>query len=120
MLHIRGEFAVNTQVNGPKIKRFTGIFVTMLSMMVVFSSFAISAYADRTEDMKYTEAAETPSFGAEGWVPPQGEARIVAVKTPSFATEDWTGTMESSEALGAGTIPEPAPEKLNLDDYNPD
>lgn len=76
--------------------------------------------ANRTDGMYYSEATETPSFGAEGWVPPQGEARIVAVETPSFSTEDWVGTMKSSEALGAGTIPEPAPEKLNLDDYNPD
>ena len=66
------------------------------------------------------EATGTPSFGTEDWVPPQGETRIVAVKPPSFGTEDWVGTMKSSEALGAGAIPEPAPEKLNLDDYNPD
>jgi hypothetical protein len=142
MLHIRGEFAVNTQVNGPKMNRFIGNFVTMLSVMVVFSSFAIAAYADRTEGMKYTKttgtpsfgtedwvgpieqspvvAMKTPSFGTEDWVGPEKQDPIVAMKTPSFGTEDWTGTMEFSEALGAGAIPEPTPEKLNLDDYNPD
>jgi hypothetical protein len=63
---------------------------------------------------------ESPAFETEDWIEPQGEVRIVAVISPSYGTEDWTGTMESSGALGAGTIPEPAPEKLNLDDYNPD
>jgi len=52
-------------------------------------------------------AVKTPSFGTEDWVGPKEQAPIVAVKTPSFGTEDWTGTMESSEALGAGAIPEP-------------
>jgi len=66
------------------------------------------------------EATGSPSFGTEDWVGPNEEGPVVAVKSPSFGTEDWTGTMESSEALGTGTIPEPAPEKLNLDDYNPD
>jgi hypothetical protein len=66
------------------------------------------------------EASETPSFGTEDWVGPEKQDPVVAMKTPSFGTEDWTGTMEFSEALGAGAIPEPAPEKLNLDDYNPD
>jgi hypothetical protein len=65
-------------------------------------------------------ASETPSFGTEDWVGPEKQEPVVAMKTPSFGTEDWTGTMEFSEALGAGAIPEPVPEKLNLDDYNPD
>jgi len=43
-LHTRGEFAMNTQVKGPRMMRWAGIFVTILSMMVVFSSFAIAAY----------------------------------------------------------------------------
>ncbi|MGB7971900.1 MAG: hypothetical protein WCF31_08025 [Candidatus Deferrimicrobiaceae bacterium] len=141
-LYTRGDIAVNTQVKGPRMKRWAGIFVMLLSMMVVFSSFAISAYADRTEDMKYTETTGTASFGTEDWVGPkeQGpvvtvaapsfetedwvgpkeQGPVVAMKTPSFGTEDWTGTLKSSEALGTGTIPEPAPEKPNLDDYNPD
>jgi hypothetical protein len=63
---------------------------------------------------------ESPSFETEDWVGSNEQGPVVAVKSPSFGTEDWTGTMESSEALGTGTIPEPAPEKLNLDDYNPD
>jgi len=51
-----------------------------------------------------------------------GDERQVMVvsETPSFGTEDWTGTMESSEALGTGALPELAHEKLNLDNYNPD
>jgi hypothetical protein len=65
-------------------------------------------------------AMKTPSFGTEDWVGPEKQEPVVAMKTPSFGTEDWTGTMEFSEALGAGAIPEPVPEKLNLDDYNPD
>ena len=64
-------------------------------------------------------AAETPSFGTEDWVGPEKQDPIVVVKIPSFGTEDWVGTMEFSEALGAGAISEPAPKKLNLDDYNP-
>ena len=66
------------------------------------------------------EATGAPSFGTEDWIGPEEQGPVVAVKSPSFGTEDWTGTMESSEALGAGAIPEPASEKLNLDDYNPD
>jgi len=133
---------MNTKVNGPKMNRFTGIFVTMLSVMVVFSLFAIAAYADRTEGMKYTKttgtpsfgtedwvgpekqdpvvAMKTPSFGTEDWIGPEKQDPVVAMKTPSFGTEDWTGNMETSEALGTGTVPASAPEKLNLDDYNPD
>jgi hypothetical protein len=53
-------------------------------------------------------AVKTPSFGTEDWVGAKEQAPIVAVNTPSFGTEDWVGAMESSEALGAGTIPEPA------------
>jgi hypothetical protein len=64
-------------------------------------------------------AVKTPSFGSEDWVGPEKQDPIVVVKTPSFGTEDWVGTMEFSEALGAGAISEPAPKKLNLDDYNP-
>ena len=111
---------MKTQVIGPKIKIWAGIFVTMLSVMVVFSSFSIAAYADRTEDMKYTETTGTPSFGTEDWVGPERQDPVVAMKTPSFGTEDWTGTMESSEAVGAGAIPASACEDISLDDYSPE
>ncbi len=68
------------------------------------------------------EAMGAPSFGAEDWVPPQGETRVVKVETPSFGAEDflvaetpsseaadWAGAMEPSDAVGTGAIP--APEK---------
>jgi hypothetical protein len=88
------------------------------------------------------EAMETASFGTEGWVPPQGEAPvvamatpsfgtedwigpkeqapIVAMATPSFGTEDWIGVMESSEALGAGATAAPDCEELSWGDYSPE
>lgn len=49
---------------------------------------------------------ESPSFETEDWIGPEKQDPVVAVKSPSFGTEDWTGSMESSEALGAGAIPE--------------
>ena len=55
-------------------------------------------------------AIATPSFGTEDWVPPQGEAQVVAVETPSYGTEDWVGGMKYKEAVGTGAIPAPAPE----------
>jgi hypothetical protein len=60
------------------------------------------------------------SFGTEDWVGPKEQDPIVAMIPASFGTEDWVGTIESFEALGAGTIPAPAREELSLDDYNPD
>jgi hypothetical protein len=66
------------------------------------------------------EAMETASFGTEGWVPPQGEAPVVAMATPSFGTEDWIGVMESSEALGAGATAAPDCEELSWGDYSPE
>ena len=72
------------------------------------------------EEQAPVVAVQPPSFGTEDWTGPTEQGPIVVVKSPSLGTEDWTGSMESSEALGAGAIPEPAPEKLNLDDYNPD
>ena len=72
------------------------------------------------EEQAPVVAVQPPSFGTEDWIGPEEQAPIVAVKSPSLGTEDWTGTMESSEAVGTGAIPEPAPENLDLDDYNPD
>jgi len=76
------------------------------------------------------EALETPSFGAEDFIvassitPSFGaEDFIVALSiTPSFGTEDfvlasesvsfgaedWVATMEYSDAVGTGALPEPA------------
>jgi len=56
-------------------------------------------------------AIATPSFGAEDWVPPQGEAQVVAVETPSYGTEDWVGGMKYKEAVGTGAIPAPSPKE---------
>ena len=133
---------MNTQVTGPKRNRWAGIFVMMLSVIVVFSSFAIAAYADRAEDLKYTEATGTPSFGTEDWTGPEEQAQVVTVQPPSFGTEDWTGpteqgpivavkspslgteawtgSMESSQAMGAGAIAAPACEDVSPDDYSPE
>jgi|GEM_PF-6948481 len=97
---------MNTQVKGPAIKRWAGMFLTFLSMMVFL--------------VPITQAVETASFGTEDWVPPQGETPVVAMETPSFGTEDWSGTMAFSQAVGTGAIPAPAPGELTLDDYNPD
>jgi hypothetical protein len=149
MLHIRGEFAVNTQVNGPKMMRWAvfGFTLLFLTVFLVPITQAADVTGTQWKEMSQNEspvmkAEETPSFGTEDWVGPKEQGPvvkveapslgtedwvgpekqdpIVAMKPPSFGTEDWTGTMEFSEALGAGAIPEPAPEKLNLDDYNPD
>jgi len=43
MLQIRGEIAVNTQVIGPKMKRWAGIFVMLLSMMVFLAPITQAA-----------------------------------------------------------------------------
>ncbi len=107
MLYIRGEFAVNTQIDGPKMNRWTVIFVTILSVMIVFSSFAIAAYADRAEGMKCSEATGTSSFGTEDWVGSQEQATLVAMETSSFGTEDWVEDMQFSEVLVPGAIPAP-------------
>jgi len=37
-----------------------------------------------------------------------------------LGTEDWTGSMESSEAVGAGAIPETPCEDVSPDDYSPE
>ena len=47
-LHTRGECAMNTRATGQKMKRWAGIFVMLLSMMVVLSPFAIAAYDEGT------------------------------------------------------------------------
>ncbi|MGW8285570.1 MAG: hypothetical protein ACWGPR_07600 [Candidatus Deferrimicrobiaceae bacterium] len=149
MLHIRGEFSVNTQVNGPKMMRraVIGFTLLFLTVFLVPTTQAADVTGTQWKEMSQNEshvmkAEETPSFGTEDWVGPEEQGPVVAVqppslgtedwtgpteqgpivvvKSPSLGTEEWTGTMESSEALGAGTIPEPGPEELNLDDYNPD
>ena len=66
------------------------------------------------------EATGSPSFGTEDWTGPTEQAPIVVVKSPSLGTEDWTGSMESSEALGAGAIPETPCEDVSPDDYSPE
>ena len=67
-----------------------------------------------------TTAGISPAVGQSNKLGGDERPAMIASGTPSFGTEDWVGTMEFSEALGAGAIPESAPEKLNLDDYNPD
>jgi hypothetical protein len=62
----------------------------------------------------------TPAFGTEDWIEPPGEPRIVAMAPTAYGTEEWTGTMESSEALGAGAVPAPSCEDVSMDDYSPE
>jgi len=119
---------MNTQVKGPAIKRWAGMFLTFLSMMVFLVPItqAVETASFGTEDWVPPQgetrvvAVEPPSLGTEDWVPPQGETPVVAMETPSFGTEDWSGTMAFSQAVGTGAIPAPAPGELTLDDYNPD
>jgi hypothetical protein len=143
MLHTRGEFAVNTQVNGPKMKIWAGIFVTLLAMTVflVPKTQATEKILSQNERpvMKATEtpsfgtedwvgpvkqdpvvAMEAPSFETEDWVGPEEQGPVVVMITPSFGTEDWSGTMISSEALGSGAIPASSCEDISLDDYSPE
>ena len=134
---------MKTQVNGPAIKRWAGMFVTLLAMTVflVTSTQAAEKKLSQNESpvMEATETAsfgtedfapaqgetqvlvmETPAYGTEDWIEPPGETRIVAVAPAAYGTEDWTGTMESSEAVGAGVIPEPACKDVSPDDYSPE
>lgn len=71
--------------------------------------------------------ASTPSFGTEDFIvassitPSFGtEDFVLASESVSFGAEDWVEGMEFSGAVAVGTLPAPAPEELNLDDYNPD
>jgi hypothetical protein len=72
------------------------------------------------EEQAPVVAVQPPSFGTEDWTGPTEQGPIVAVKSPSLGTEDWTGSMESSEALGAGAIPETPCEDVSPDDYSPE
>ncbi len=42
-----------------------------------------------------------PSFGAEDFI-------LVSSMPPSFGAEDWVATMEYSDVVGTGALPEPA------------
>jgi len=72
------------------------------------------------EEQAPVVAVQPPSFGTEDWTGPTEQGPIVVVKSPSLGTEDWTGSMESSEAVGAGAIPETPCEDVSPDDYNPE
>jgi len=119
---------MKTQVNGATIKRWAGMFVTLLAMAVFLVTITQAAEkkSSQSEDpvMEATETAsfgtedfvpaqgetqvlvmETPAYGTEDWIEPSGETRIVAVAPAAYGTEDWTGTMESSDAIGVGEIP---------------
>jgi hypothetical protein len=64
-----------------------------------------------TEDF-IVASSITPSFGTEDWV--------LASEAVSFGAEGWVEGMEYSDAVATGSLPAPAPEKLNLDNYYPD
>ena len=72
------------------------------------------------EEQAPVVAEQPPSFGTEDWTGPAEQGPIVMVKSPSLGTEDWTGSMESSEAVGAGAIPETPCEDVSPDDYSPE
>lgn len=72
------------------------------------------------EEQAPVVAVQPPSFGTEDWTGPTEQGPIVVVKSPSLGTEDWTGSMESSEAVGAGAIPETPCEDVSPDDYSPE
>ena len=72
------------------------------------------------EEQAPVVAVQPPSFGTEDWTGPAEQGPIVMVKSPSLGTEDWTGSMESSEAVGAGAIPETPCEDVSPDDYSPE
>jgi hypothetical protein len=74
-----------------KIKRIWGC-IGLGSLLVVLAG--ISPAVGESDKLGGTErpvmeAMGAPSFGAEDWVPPQGETRVVKVETPSLGAEDW-------------------------------
>ena len=113
-------------------KKFLLGGVGLGSLLIVLAG--ISPALGESDELGGTErpvmgAMETPSFGAEDWVPagtasfgaedfvvassipPSFGAEDFVVASsmpPSFGAEDWVATMEYSDVVGTGALPEPA------------
>lgn len=85
---------MNTQVRGPTMKRWAGILVIMLSMMVVFSSFAIAAYDEGTSKYPNRPIVLVAPF-PRGHITDSECRRIAPLLSEALGqpvtVENWTG-----------------------------